>query len=75
MEVRDSSGALAARAVGDSGLARLEWNGLRSLLDGTPGVLPALPGAYTWTVRVGDASFPSDLRQGTVSVAAPVLGG
>ena len=75
VEVRDSSGALAAQAVGDSGTARLEWNGLRSLLDGTPGVLPALPGAYTWTVRVGDATYPSDLREGTVSVAAPARGG
>ena len=75
VEVRDDSGALAARAVGDGGTARLEWNGLRALVDGTPGVLPALPGPYTWTVRVGDAAYPSDVRTGAVSVAAPVLGG
>ena len=75
VEVHDASGALAARVVGDSGTARLEWNGLRSLPDGRPGVLPALPGDYTWTVRVGDASHPFDLREGAVSVGAPVLGG
>ncbi|MGI8537949.1 MAG: N-acetylmuramoyl-L-alanine amidase [Mycobacteriales bacterium] len=73
-ELRDPTGAVVARTVGDSPTARLEWNGLRSLPGGAalPALLPALPGSYSWTVEVGDGVRPPDRRTGTFEVALPV---
>jgi len=77
VELRDPAGAVVARSVGQSALARLEWNGLRAPADAAalPGLIPALPGTYTWTVEVGDGFRPPDRRQGSFEVAQPALAG
>ena len=75
VELRDPAGAVVVRSVGQSALARLEWNGLRAPADAAalPGLIPALPGTYTWTVEVGDGIRPPDRRQGSFEVALPLL--
>ncbi len=77
VEVRDPAGLLVTRSAGQSALARLEWNGLRSPADvaALPGLIPALPGTYTWIVEVGDGVRPPDRRQGSFEVAQPALAG
>ena len=75
VELRDPGGAVVTRGVGQSALARLEWNGLRAPADAAalPGLIPALPGTYTWTVEIGGGIGSPDRRQGSFEVALPLL--
>ncbi len=75
VSVRDSAGAVVAKATGESATARLEWNGLRPLVPDGLGLLPALPGTYTWQVEAGDGVRTPDRRSGTVQVALPLVPG
>jgi hypothetical protein len=71
--LRDSSGAVVARATGTSATPDLQWNGLVAPNGvATAALLPARPGTYTWTVRVDDGYHRAASRSGTVSVGLPV---
>ncbi len=73
-DIRDSGGAVVASATGESGTARLEWNGLRQLpAVGLAAVVPAEPGSYSWTITTGAGLRPGARREGTIEVGPPLL--
>ncbi len=71
--LRDSDGVVVARSAGEGPTATLTWDGLRPLVDDSPGVLPALPGSYTWAVRVDDGVHVADRREGPFEVDLPLV--
>ena len=74
--LRDPDGKIVLQSAGDSASPRLEWSGLRAP-PGTdlPAVLPALPGRYTWAIRVDDGHHPADRREEPFEVSLPVVPG
>ena len=77
--LRDAEGTIVARSSGTGTTARLEWNGLRPLpgndaREGAPGgPLLALPGRYTWAVRVSNGWSPAHRVQDVVEVGLPLV--
>ncbi len=72
--VRDARNRVVANAVGEDTAPELLWNGLVPLTEGQPGLVPAPPGRYTWTV-VADNGYQTPARRtGTIEVGLPVLG-
>ncbi|MCW2607021.1 MAG: repeat protein, partial [Frankiales bacterium] len=72
--LRDARNRVVANAAGEDAAPELIWSGLVPLADGQPGVLPAPPGRYTWTV-VADNGFQAPARRsGVIEVKVPLAG-
>lgn len=71
--LRNAAGEIVLQTAGEGTTATLTWNGLLPLAPGGPAVVPALPGRYTWAVRVDNGVHPFVRQQGDVDVVLPVL--